>query len=72
LDDENATRVAEMIKKASKDTQFIVITLRDVMMAAADVLYGVSMKEQVSKIVSVELEKIAEYTEPQEDELMIM
>jgi chromosome segregation protein len=72
LDDENATRVAEMIKRASKDTQFIVITLRDVMMAAADVLYGVSMKEQVSKIVSVELEKIAEYTEPQEDELMVM
>lgn len=72
LDDENATRVAELIKRASEDTQFIVITLRDVMMAAADVLYGVSMKEQVSKIVSVELEKIAEYTEPQEDELMVM
>lgn len=66
LDDENLARVAEMIKRASEDTQFIVITLRDVMMAAADLLYGVSMKEGVSKIVSVELEKIAEYKEPEE------
>lgn len=65
LDDENATRVAELIKRSSEKTQFIVITLRDVVMAAADLLYGVSMKEQVSKIVSVELEKIAEYKEPQ-------
>ncbi len=66
LDDENLTRVAEMIKRASAGTQFIVITLRDVMMATADLLYGVSMKEGVSKIVSVELEKIAEYKEPEE------
>lgn len=66
LDDENVARVAEMIGNASKDTQFIVITLRDAMMAAADILYGVSMKEGISKIVSVELEKIAEYREPQE------
>ncbi len=66
LDDENLARVAELIKKSARDTQFIVITLRDVMMAAADLLYGVSMKEGISKIVSVELEKIAEYKEPQE------
>ena len=66
LDDENLTRVAELIKRASENTQFIVITLRDVMMATADLLYGVSMKEGVSKIVSVELEKIAEYKEPEE------
>lgn len=71
LDDENAARVADLIKKASENTQFIVITLRDVVMAAADLLYGVSMKEQVSKIVSVELEKIAEYKEPQEEVLVV-
>jgi chromosome segregation protein len=72
LDDENATRVAELIKKSSKDTQFIVITLRDVMMAAADILYGVSMKDSVSKIVSVELEKIAEYKETLEPEAVLV
>ncbi|MBU7029316.1 MAG: AAA family ATPase, partial [Theionarchaea archaeon] len=66
LDDENVARVAEMIKRASEDTQFIVITLRDAMMASADILYGVSMVDGLSKIVSVELERIAEYKEPQE------
>ncbi|MBU7037157.1 MAG: chromosome segregation protein SMC [Theionarchaea archaeon] len=72
LDDENATRVAELIKKSSEDTQFIVITLRDVMMAAADILYGVSMKDSISKIVSVELEKIAEYKETLEPETVLV
>lgn len=66
LDDEDAARVADLIERESNNTQFIVITLWDVMMAAADLLCGVSMKEQVSKIVSVELEKIVEYKEPQE------
>ncbi|MBU7018666.1 MAG: chromosome segregation protein SMC [Theionarchaea archaeon] len=66
LDDENVTRVAQLIKRASEHTQFIVITLRDAMMATADILYGVSMTEGISKIVSVELEKIAEYKEPEE------
>jgi chromosome segregation protein len=66
LDDENVARVAELIKRASENTQFIVITLRDVMMATADILYGVSMTEGISKIVSVELERIAEFKEPEE------
>ena len=66
LDDENVARVAGLIKRASENTQFIVITLRDVMMAAADILYGVSMKEGISKIVSVELERIAEFKQPEE------
>jgi chromosome segregation protein len=71
LDDENVARVADMIKRASEHTQFIVITLRDVMMAAADLLYGVSMKDSISKIVSVELEKIAEYKEPEEAVIVV-
>ncbi|MGD2072892.1 MAG: AAA family ATPase, partial [Candidatus Thorarchaeota archaeon] len=66
LDDENVARVSELIKRASENTQFIVITLRDVMMATADILYGVSMTEGISKIVSVELERIAEFKEPEE------
>ncbi|MBU7033283.1 MAG: AAA family ATPase, partial [Theionarchaea archaeon] len=66
LDDENVARVAALIKRASETTQFIVITLRDVMMASADILYGVSMREGISKIVSVELERIAEYKQPEE------
>jgi chromosome segregation protein len=64
LDDVNCKRVAEMIKESSKTTQFIIITLRDVMMAAAELLYGVTIKSGLSKILSVKLEEIAQYKEP--------
>jgi len=61
LDDENVRKVAEMIKRASKDSQFIIITLRDAMMASADRLFGVSMKDGISKIVAVELQDTTKY-----------
>ncbi|HDM22694.1 MAG TPA: chromosome segregation protein SMC [Methanomicrobia archaeon] len=61
LDDENVRKVAEMIKRVSKESQFIVITLRDAMMASADRLFGVSMKDGISRIVAVELQDTAKY-----------
>jgi len=57
LDDANVKRVADLIKEASRDSQFIVITLRDVMMANADRIIGVAMKDGVSRVVSLSLEK---------------
>ena len=57
LDDANVKRVADLIKEASRESQFIVITLRDVMMANADKIIGVSMRNGVSKVVSLSLEK---------------
>ena len=61
LDDENVRKVAEMIKRVSKDSQFIIITLRDAMMASADRLFGVSMKDEISQIVAVELQDTTKY-----------
>jgi chromosome segregation protein len=61
LDDENVRKVAEMVKKASKNSQFIVITLRDAMMASADRLFGVSMRNKISHILAVELQDTAVY-----------
>jgi len=53
LDDANVQRFGDYLKRFSKDTQFIVIT-----MEAADVLYGVTMQEHgVSKIVSVKFDE---------------
>ncbi|WP_087037667.1 chromosome segregation protein SMC [Thermococcus litoralis] len=63
LDDANVKRVADLIKEASKDSQFIVITLRDVMMANADKIIGVSMRNGISRVVSLSLEKAMEYLE---------
>ncbi|WP_048148740.1 chromosome segregation protein SMC [Palaeococcus ferrophilus] len=63
LDDANVKRVADLIKEGSETSQFIVITLRDVMMANADKIIGVSMREGVSRVVSLSLEKAMEYLE---------
>ena len=56
LDDSNVSRYAKYLHKLTKDTQFIVITHRRGTMAAADILYGITMQEKgVSTLVSVNL-----------------
>lgn len=56
LDDSNVKRYAKYLHKLTKDTQFIIITHRRGTMAAADVLYGITMQEKgVSTLVSVNL-----------------
>ncbi|MFU0828768.1 MAG: Chromosome partition protein Smc [Lachnoclostridium sp.] len=56
LDDSNVKRFANYLHKLAKDTQFIIITHRRGTMAAADVLYGITMQEKgVSTLVSVNL-----------------
>lgn len=56
LDDANAQRIAQYLKKFSGETQFLVVTHKKPTMEACDVLYGVTMEEKgVSKIVSVQL-----------------
>ncbi len=56
LDDSNVKRFANYLHKLTRDTQFIIITHRRGTMAAADVLYGITMQEKgVSTLVSVSL-----------------
>lgn len=56
LDDSNVKRFANYLNKLSRDTQFIIITHRRGTMAAADILYGITMQEKgVSTLVSVSL-----------------
>ncbi len=56
LDDSNVSRFAKYLHKLTRDTQFIVITHRRGTMAAADILYGITMQEKgVSTLVSVNL-----------------
>jgi len=57
LDDRNAQRFAELVKKFSQKTQFIVITHNRATMASANVLYGITMGEDgVSKVLSLKLD----------------
>lgn len=58
LDDENARRFADLIKKFSAKTQFIVVTHNRITMERADILYGITMGEDgVSKVLSLKLEE---------------
>ena len=56
LDDENVKKASDLVKDSSKEAQFIVVSLRDSLMASADQLFGISNEDGVSKIVGVELE----------------
>lgn len=55
LDDANVQKFTQMIRKFSKDSQFIIVTHNKMTMASVDVIYGVTMQEPgVSKLVPVD------------------
>ncbi|MFH1325576.1 MAG: chromosome segregation SMC family protein [archaeon] len=55
LDKRNSERLAELLKKYMKKGQYIVITHNDEVITNATNLYGVSMHEGVSKVVSLKI-----------------
>ncbi|MEM7819644.1 MAG: chromosome segregation SMC family protein [Candidatus Aenigmatarchaeota archaeon] len=57
LDKANTKKITNLIKKYSKDVQFIVITHNDITTAEADKVFGVSMEDGVSKVFGIELPK---------------
>ncbi|MDF1539627.1 MAG: hypothetical protein P1Q69_12075, partial [Candidatus Thorarchaeota archaeon] len=60
LDDVNAHNVANLISEMSKNSQFIVVSLREPTYRKADLLLGVSSQDGMSKILSVDLEEVAD------------
>ncbi|WP_457643364.1 chromosome segregation protein SMC [Persephonella sp.] len=58
LDDANARKIAELMKELSSEAQFIVVTLRDTMASYADRLLGVSAREGISSVYSLELAEV--------------
>jgi len=60
LDDTNTDKFNQIIKKFSKDSQFIIVTHNKRTMASTDVMYGITMPEQgVSRVVPVDLRSLA-------------
>jgi len=56
LDETNVGRLADLLSSLSTDTQFLIVTHSKRMMAAADLIYGVTMQEPgVSRTISVKL-----------------
>ena len=57
LDKANTRKISNLIKKYSKELQFIVITHNDLTIADADKVFGVSMESGVSKVFGIDMPK---------------
>ncbi|MFB6088900.1 MAG: AAA family ATPase, partial [Candidatus Aenigmatarchaeota archaeon] len=55
LDDKNTKKIASLIEKYSEDAQFITITHNDVTIEMADRVYGVTMENGISKVLTIEM-----------------
>ncbi len=60
LDDANIDKFNDIIRKFSKESQFIIVTHNKRTMSSTDIIYGVTMQEQgVSKVIPVDLRELA-------------
>ena len=57
LDKRNSERLAALLQQYMKSGQYIVVTHNDAIIMNSDVLYGVSMQDGVSKILSLKIEE---------------
>ncbi|MFH1501062.1 MAG: AAA family ATPase, partial [archaeon] len=55
LDKRNSERLASLVKKYMKTGQYIIITHNDIIITESNVLYGISMQDGISKILSLEV-----------------
>ncbi len=55
LDKANTRKVANLIKKYSKDVQFLVISHNDFTISEAEKVFGVSMEEGVSRVFGIDM-----------------
>jgi len=53
LDDLNTSRLAEVLKENAADSQFLMISLKDVMVHNADRIYGVFAQNGVSRVLAL-------------------
>ncbi|MEA3329685.1 MAG: chromosome segregation SMC family protein [Nanoarchaeota archaeon] len=58
LDKRNSELLANLLKKYMKSGQYIIISHNDSIISGSDTLYGVSMNNGISKIISLKLEDV--------------
>ena len=59
LDEVNSQRFICLVRELAKDTQFVIITHNRETMRGADAIYGVSMKDGISQLLSIKLEELS-------------
>jgi chromosome segregation protein len=57
LDDLNTSRLANVLKESSGDSQFLMISLKDVMVHTADKIYGVFAQNGRSRVLSLPMKE---------------
>lgn len=57
LDDVNTSRLAEVLKENASDSQFLMISLKDVMVHSADRIYGVFAQNGRSRVLALPMKK---------------
>jgi len=63
LDEANSQKFISLVRTRSSDTQFVIITHNRETMRGADAIYGVSMKDGISQLLSLKLEKAEEVSQ---------
>jgi len=56
LDKRNSQRLSALLRQYMKNGQYIVITHNDAIITDSNILYGVSMQEGISKVLSLKLD----------------
>ncbi len=67
LDDANIDRFLQLVRRFSDRAQFVIVTHQKRTMDAADVLYGVSMKDGTTKVISRRLPREQKLAEAEPD-----
>ena len=68
LDDANIDRFLQLVRRFSDRAQFVIVTHQKRTMDAADVLYGVSMKDGATKVISRRLPREPTLAEAEPDD----
>jgi chromosome segregation protein len=58
LDDLNTSRLAEVLKENAADSQFLMISLKDVMVYTADRIYGVFAQSGRSRVLALPMREV--------------
>ena len=58
LDVVNSQRLAELLKRKSQGSQFIIVSLKDVTITRGDTVYGVFIQDGVSQVINLPMQEV--------------